>query len=144
MRRLVTPAARQSAPSPAARRVTWFVLGVGGLGAGALAWGMLVEPRMIDWVQEVALVPRLPKRWQGRRVALIADLQVGRWWANTGTVRRAVERLVRERPEAVLVAGDLIQGNRQDPTRQIGCAVALLRPLVEADIPTYAVLGNHD
>ncbi len=89
-------------------------------------------------------MPGLPRHWEGRRIALIADLQVGPWWANKGTVRRAIERLVRERPEAVLAAGDLIYGKSRRPEDQMRTAVALLRPLPDAQIPTYAVLGNHD
>ena len=153
-RRLVPAIAPQSARSRTApsgrggellrRRATWVVLGLGGLGAGALVWGTLIEPRLIDWVEEEAHLPRLPRAWEGRRVALIGDLQVGPWWANAGTIRRAVERLVRERPEAVLIAGDLIQGNRHDPADHLQSAIALLQPLLEAGIPVYAVLGNHD
>ena len=109
-----------------------------------LVWGVAVEPRLIARGEEVAVIPALPAAWEGRHVALIADLQVGMWLANTGTIRRIVARLVTERPALVLIAGDFIYRPRADPGDMIARAVALVRPLPAAGIPTYAVLGNHD
>lgn len=109
-----------------------------------IPWGLL-EPRLIiDQENRSASIPALPSAWQGKRVAVIADLQVGMWLANTGTVRRIVKRLIQERPEVVLIAGDFLYEPGDDPTGQIAQAVGLVRPLTDAGIPTYAVLGNHD
>ncbi len=77
-------------------------------------------------------------------MALIADLEVGIWLANIGMVRRAVERLVKERPEVVLIAGDFLYQHWDELDAQMGLLADLLHPLNEAGIPTYAVLGNHD
>ncbi len=109
-----------------------------------LVWGVAIEPRLIDREEEVAAVPGLPAAWEGQRVALIADLQVGMWLANTGTVRRIVAQLVEERPALVLIAGDFIYQPGDDARDEIAEAVELIRPLPQAGIPTYAVLGNHD
>jgi len=130
----------------------------------ALAWGAGIEPRLIDEEKEEAEIPGLPDIWAGQEVAVIADLQVGMWWDNTGTIRRIVDRLVEQQPAAVLIAGDFIY----HPANQAGAgefrtqsappgpdaaeavasvvaeSVALVRPLAEAGIPTFAVLGNHD
>jgi hypothetical protein len=109
-----------------------------------LFWGVAIEPRLIDRREEVAAIPNLPPTWEGRRVALIADFQVGMWLANTGTVRRIVGQLVEERPALVLIAGDFIYTPGEDPGDEIAAAADLVRPLTQAGIPTYAVLGNHD
>jgi predicted MPP superfamily phosphohydrolase len=85
-------------------------------------------------------LPGLPKSWEGTRVVLLADFQVGLWLDNRATVRRAVARTVALRPAFVLLAGDLIH----DTERGIAPVVELLRPLKRVGIPTYAVLGNHD
>lgn len=139
----------------------WITAVLAGLLALALVWGAGIEPRLIDWEEERVVIPNLPPIWEGRRVALIADLQVGMWLNNTGTVRRLVKRLVEERPAAVLIAGDFIYHPIGEKTvreareelepeeileakREITKAVDLIRPLVEAGVPTYAVLGNHD
>ncbi len=85
-------------------------------------------------------VPGLPESWQGARVVLLADFQVGLFMDNRATVRRAVRRTVALRPELVLLAGDFIH----DTARGIKPVTEILAPLVKAGIPTFAVLGNHD
>ena len=120
-------------------------------------WGAAIEPRLVDYNDETALVPGLPAAWEGRRVALIADLQIGMWLGNEATVKKVVKRIIEERPAAVLIAGDFVYKptDDDDPSdvdsdetrnfmNEVNEAVALVRPLVEAGIPTYAVLGNHD
>src|SRR3954454_11845935 len=92
----------------------------------------------------MADIPNLPLSWAGRRVALLADLQIGALLANTGTIRRIVRRLVRERPAVVLLAGDLLYDAAPCPGPQTAAVGNLLQPLVAAGIPTFAVLGNHD
>jgi uncharacterized protein len=126
-----------------------------------LIWGMGIEPRMIDVKAEEAALPHLPPAWEGKRIALIADLQVGMWFGNTDTIRRAVTRLIEERPALVLIAGDFIyrpideetQEEAQDEQEEeeinktiteIQRAIALLRPLTANSIETIAVFGNHD
>ena len=100
---------------------------------------------------EEAMIPALPKTWEGRRVALIADLQVGMWLGNSGTVRRAVSRLIEMRPAAVFIAGDFVYhalesdaASTDRGTAAVRAVIDLVRPLTTAGVPTYAVLGNHD
>lgn len=122
-----------------------------------LIWGAGIEPRLVDLREETAGVPNLPKIWENKRIALIADLQIGMWLGNEGTVVKIVNRIIRERPAAVLVAGDFVykptdEDEREDVEREdvanfmteVNESVALLRPVREAGIPVYAVLGNHD
>ena len=126
-----------------------------------LVWGVGIEPRLIFEEREVAEIPGLPEAWQEQQVALIADLQVGMWLANTDTIRRLVAQLVELRPAAVLIAGDFIyhplENEPQDvrdefepeefkaeTVEEVRKVTELLRPLAAAGIPTYAVLGNHD
>jgi predicted MPP superfamily phosphohydrolase len=110
---------------------------------GLLAWG-LIEPYFIDTEEQVAEIPGLPTAWKGERVGVIADWQVGMWLDNTGTIERSVERLVAERPAAMLLAGDFVYGPSDDQDEDIEKIKEFARPLPEAGIPTYAVLGNHD
>jgi hypothetical protein len=128
----------------------------------AVVWGAGIEPRLTDEVSVSARLPGLPDEWSGESIALIADLQIGMWLANTDTVRRIVRRVVEERPAALLIAGDFLYHptkesgeprearadlEREDRLafqRQIRNVVALLQPLTDAGIRTIAVLGNHD
>jgi predicted MPP superfamily phosphohydrolase len=128
----------------ATRAAATALLGVLGLAAGSIAWGVVVEPRLIDRRDEVGWVPGLPPEWEGKRLALLADPQVGLRLANIDAVRRAIRLVVRERPALALIAGDFVYNAARHPRRAVAQAVELVRPLVSAGVPTYAVLGNHD
>lgn len=108
-----------------------------------LVWG-LIEPHTLNTEKEVATIPNLPKAWDGKVIGQISDLQIGMWGGNSGTVRRSVNKLIDIEPAAVLISGDFIYHATPNPEPEIEKAVSLVRPLVEAGIPTYAVLGNHD
>jgi predicted MPP superfamily phosphohydrolase len=84
-------------------------------------------------------------------------MQIGMRLGNEDTVKKIVDRIIEERPAAVLIAGDFVYKPTDDDVPQdvdseearnfmneVNGAVSLIRPLVEAGIPTYAVLGNHD
>lgn len=107
-------------------------------------WGFLIEPRLIDTEDEVARIPGLPAEWNGQRIAVIADYQVGMWGANIRTMERITDRLIRESPAAVLIAGDFVYKPGDDPSGEIDRAIEIVRPLTAAGVPTFAVLGNHD
>jgi predicted MPP superfamily phosphohydrolase len=113
--------------------------------AGLIAWGTVIEPRFIlDTRTVVAEIPRLPPEWAGHRIAVLADWQVGMWWANIGMIRRAVDVAIAARPAAVLLAGDFFYASRRDVASQATLLEQLVAPLGCSGIPTFAVLGNHD
>jgi predicted MPP superfamily phosphohydrolase len=125
--------------------VRYTLIAVLGVLLSLLVYGAVIEPRVIlDVREENALIPNLPVEWEGRTIAAVADFQVGMWWANTGMIRRVVQELITRRPAAVLLAGDFIYHPDADPRDLVEEVTALLRPLADSGIPTYAVLGNHD
>ena len=107
-------------------------------------WGFLVEPRLIDTRDESGIIPDLPDEWEGERIAVIADYQVGMWGANVGTARRMSRQVVEQRPAAVLLAGDFVYKTTADSSEHLETVVEIVSPLTSAGIPTFAVLGNHD
>lgn len=119
------------------------VIGVLGLIAFVVLWG-LIEPYVLEVKTEAATVPNLPEAWEGKRIGQVSDFQLGMWMHNIGAARRSIEYLVEENPAAVVVSGDFIYKSLPNADVEIGKAVSVLQPLIEADIPTYAVLGNHD
>lgn len=125
------------------KKIKYALLGLLGIFGLLLIWGLL-EPYTIDTEAEVAEIPNLPAAWKGQRVALITDWQIGMWLDNTPTIRRIVEQLIEERPALVLIAGDFVYKAGENPSVEINKAIEIVRPLVKAGIPTYAVLGNHD
>jgi uncharacterized protein len=107
-------------------------------------WGVAIEPYLLERREERAVVPGLPPAWDGARVVLFGDLQVGATLANVATVRRVVAQVVADRPALALLAGDFLYHAARDLARQVQQVMDLLRPLPAAGIATYAVLGNHD
>lgn len=105
-------------------------------------WGFIIEPRFLLDVQNHDVeVPNLGSDWEGKKVALLADFQVGMWWGNTGMIKKAVRKAVEAKPAMVLIAGDFVYKADSSVVKR---AVSLLQPLVEAEVPVVAVLGNHD
>lgn len=125
------------------QKLKYALLGLLGVVGIVLIWG-LIEPYFIDKEAEVAEIPDLPPAWEGKRIAVIADWQVGMWLDNTPTIARIVDELIEERPAAVMIAGDFIYGATLESNQEIDEVIELIRPLTAAGIPTYAVLGNHD
>ncbi len=110
-----------------------------------ILYGVFIEPRfIIDVTRTAARIPNLPEEWEGREIAVIADLQVGMWFANIGAIRKAVSKIVKDPPAAALVLGDFIYHASDHTDQVVRQAQDLLAPLVKAGIPVYGVLGNHD
>lgn len=125
------------------KRLKYTAAGLAGVLTLLTVWG-LIEPRFLNTEEETAQIPNLPASWEGKQIGQISDFQVGLWGDNSGTARRSVEQLIEANPAAVLISGDFIYHAKPDPTKEIETAVSIVKPLVEAGIPTYAVLGNHD
>jgi len=111
---------------------------------GLFIYGSAVEPRFVVRNNVSAAIPNLPAVWEGQRIAVFADMQVGMWWANTDAARKVVRQVVEIRPAAVLIAGDFVYNADSSVDDQMREVLAILQPILDAHIPTYAVLGNHD
>ena len=131
-----------SAAQPPSPPVRAFLLGLLLVLVGLLVYGVFIEPRLLlDDEAFEAELPYLPAGWDGKTVALIADFQIGMWLDNPGMAREAVDDAIDDRVSLALIAGDFVYRPDSAKVRE---AVAVVRPLVEAGIPTVAVLGNHD
>jgi len=84
-------------------------------------------------------VPRLSAALDGLRIALLADLHYGRF-VHLSYVRRVNRLLRRVRPDVVVMCGDMVERSVGSRPAELAGAFAELA----ADIPTYAVLGNHE
>ncbi|WP_421383504.1 metallophosphoesterase [Bacillus salacetis] len=108
-----------------------------------LIWGF-IEPYIIDVEREEAEIPNLPQAWEGKEVAVIGDFQVGMWMDNDSVIPRIVDKIIEEDPEAVLLLGDYVYHPTDDRTLQMGKVADALGDLQDANIPVFAILGNHD
>ena len=80
----------------------------------------------------------LPEAWRGRRIALVSDLHLGHV-RNGSFLQRVVAKIVKEKPDAIFIAGDLYDGTAIDARR----AAEPLHKLV-APLGAYFVAGNHE
>ena len=133
---------------------SWIVLGVTQLAGLALNFHRLVE-----YLFAIALLAglygvfnahntritritvrlaNLPERWHGRKAALISDVHLGHV-RNAGFLRRMVNKILREEPDLVFIAGDLFDGTAID-------AETATQPLSKLTAPhgVYFVAGNHE
>jgi predicted MPP superfamily phosphohydrolase len=81
---------------------------------------------------------RLPREFDGVRVALVSDLHAGPT-RGAGLVREVVDEIRGQSPDMVVLAGDLTDGT----VELVGDDLAPLREL-SAPLGVYAVSGNHE
>lgn len=94
-------------------------------------------------VENVTVVPvvldvlGMPVEWDGMRIAVISDLQLGLWEENEAVAAEAVRRAVEEEPDIIVLLGDYIaRGDDTDALRRV------LDPLRGKN--AFAVLGDRD
>ncbi|MBW3637395.1 MAG: metallophosphoesterase, partial [Armatimonadetes bacterium] len=114
-------------------------LGALGLSAGALGWGRYFEP---DWIEIKRLelrLPRLPRAFDGFRIAQISDIHI-----EGGEMRHhfpAIADLVSAQDaDAIVLTGDYISGPGDWQAEALFRGFRRLR----AREGVFAVLGNHD
>jgi predicted MPP superfamily phosphohydrolase len=110
----------------------------GALGAAALGDGFLVEPTALAVVRHDLPIPGLAAELQGLRIAVLTDVHLH---DGVSTVAHAaLAALERERPEVVLLVGDIC--NRHE---DLGTLVSWARQ-ARGTLATFATLGNweHD
>ena len=80
----------------------------------------------------------LPATWHGRKAALVSDLHLGHV-RNGSFLRRMVTKILKEKPDAIFIAGDLYDGTDID-------AHNAAEPLKQLAAPhgVYFIAGNHE
>ena len=107
------------------------------LALGTTAYG-LVEASTPTVTPVAVSDADLPAEFDGLRVALVTDLHVGPV-RDAGFTRRVVDQVNGQRPDVVVLGGDLVDGK----VAQVADALA---PLADLDAPlgVFAVTGNHE
>jgi predicted MPP superfamily phosphohydrolase len=108
--------------------------------AGATAgYARYVETRRLQVIRYQLLVDGLPDDLKGFRIVHSTDLHLrgGAPGGNRKPVERAIDAVVRERPDLVVLTGDVVHRGRW-----AGQEASLAR--LPAVAPAIAVLGNHD
>ncbi|WP_353228376.1 metallophosphoesterase [Novosphingobium sp.] len=112
--------------------------------AGLAGWGLIMA-RSDPVVRRVTLiVDGFPRGTPPLRLALVSDIHVGNWAMPASRLERIVDQINAQAPDAVLIAGDLVNGGVPDSKRFN--AEAFVAPLsrLQAPLGVWASLGNHD
>src|SRR5256885_11937829 len=125
-------------PSPLLTRRRLLTASGGALSAAALGDGFLREPAAIELTRHDLLIPGLDPRLAGLRVACVTDVHLHR--AFSRAARAALALLERERPEVVLLIGDICNYRRALPVLGDWARAA------RGTQASFATLGNweHD
>ena len=121
---------------PTLTRRHFLAATAGALGAAALGDGFLIEPTAIDVTHHDVPIPGLPAALDGVRIACLADVHLHDGVSRAA--RAALEHLDRERPEIVVLAGDICNHRRDLPTLTDWARDA------RGTVATFATFGNWE
>ena len=109
------------------------MVGVGavGLGADALLW----EPRAVRRTQHDLPLAGLAPDLDGLRIAQLTDVHLG---SGHAAARRCAEMLAEDRPEIVVLTGDIVETESALPT------LSAWLPEVRGTLGTFMVFGNWE
>jgi predicted MPP superfamily phosphohydrolase len=114
------------------------------LAVGGVGWSSLIEPGWIQIANVTLNLPRLTPQFFGTRIAQISDIHMG-GWMNAERLQHAVDLLLAEKPDLLLLTGDFLIGHIFDGNSEghLQTLIEILTPLAKS-IPSFGVLGNHD
>ena len=116
-------------------RRRFLALAGGALGAALGADALLVEPEEVLLSRHDVRVPQLPRSLDGLRIAQVSDVHLP---GNVAAAEAALEHLKRERPEIVVLTGDMLEHPRALPQ------VAAFTRAARGSLATVATLGNWE
>lgn len=130
-------------PTHTLNRRNWLrrtAVGGAALATSAAAYAWRVEPHWVEVVHLPMPLAGLPAPLVGRRLVQISDLHVGPVVDNA-YLRATLRRLEALAPDYVAITGDFMTSQRDE---QVALTLDTLRDSPIGDLPTFAVLGNHD
>jgi len=107
------------------------------MGASLFVYARFVEPRILLVKHSHIVLDQADADGPTIKLALFSDTHFG-IFTHMMPMRRLVDRINSEAPDAVMIAGDFLY---YLPPDEIPAALA---PLADLRAPTFAVLGNHD
>ncbi len=118
------------------RRAWLTMVGAGSAAAlGGCAWAFGPEAADVELTRHVIGVPSLAPALEGLRVALVTDVHLP---ANGPAARHALALLARERPEVVVLTGDMVE-------RPAGLGdLKEFAAAARGSMATFATLGNWE
>ena len=97
-----------------------------------------------QYEKQIENLDKNPKPFYERgkvRFAVIADIHSG---GPQGSDRPAVKEIVEWDPDFIIIAGDMVYGHGDDENEWNIFWDDTMKPILNANIPIYPVIGNHD
>ena len=110
------------------------------LALGSYGYARRIEPHWVEVTHQTMPLANLPPTLIGKRLVQISDLHVGPVVDNA-YLRGALRRLEELAPDYLVITGDLMSYIHRETIDQL---VDTLRDSPVIDLPTFAILGNHD
>lgn len=109
-------------------------------GGFALIWHGILYTRTHPQLIELTLTSsRLPKNFDGYRIAQISDLHLGTWGKNTEFLEKLVKEINALEPDLIVFTGDIVN-QKSDELKPFEKILGQLK----AKDGVYSILGNHD
>jgi len=112
-----------------------FLLSAGAVGGALVADALAVEPWRVRVTRHDLAVRDLPRALDGLRIAQISDTHLP---GNRRATRVAVEIIARERPDVVVLTGDICES-----ADSLGALTAFVRE-VRGTLGTFGIYGNWE
>ncbi|MEO0530361.1 MAG: metallophosphoesterase [Planctomycetota bacterium] len=127
---------------PITRRRWLRAVAAGGasLAVGTAAYAWRVEPHWVRYTHRPMPFTGLPESLIGKRLVQVSDLHVGPVVDNS-YLRRILQSLADLEPDYVAITGDFMTTVGAE---QVPLTLDTLRDSPVVDVPTVAILGNHD
>jgi uncharacterized protein len=109
------------------------------LGFCALLYACLIEPNWLEINRLHLNLPHLASEFNGYRIVQISDIHTDKW-TNQKRLNRIFRLVNQQKPDLVVITGDLVTRHSQAFTSNLKIALAQLTPVDK----TVAIFGNHD
>lgn len=104
----------------------------------SLSWGIISGAYDYQVKRVKLILPRLPKAFDGLKLAQISDIHSGSFYNKTA-VKGGVDMLLAEKPDLIFFTGDLVN----NLTSEVKDYQDIFSK-VKAPLGVYSTLGNHD
>jgi len=103
-----------------------------------LAYAALLGNDKIVVNKQKIYFENLPKNFEGKKIAVFSDVHCGAI-VFKNTLKNAVEKIINEKPDIILFAGDLVSYKTSEAFE-----FADILKNLKAPLGVYSILGNHD
>lgn len=114
-----------------------IIAGILTIGMAAICIISRIENRTLKVTHYQIISPKLPKGFQGCRMAVLADLHNASFGENN---QKLIQAIREQKPDYILIAGDMIVGKPEQGTE----IPAYLITELAKEFPVYYEKGNHE